>query len=106
MANSIHQLTESIGEVLSNLDDLIQLTSGTSAVVNALGWELPPGVDDIGLAAVDLTDLLQKLKVVADSSSEELKDEVLMASRVAELGFAIGVAADRISELAESLSNL
>jgi Family of unknown function (DUF6603) len=106
MPNTIHHLTESIGEVLSNLDALVQLTSGTSAFVNALGWELPPGVDDIGLTAIDFTNLLQKLKVVTDSSSEELKNEILMASRIADLGLAIGTTADRIQELADSLALL
>ncbi len=106
MANTVNLLTESVGEVLSKLDALVQLTSGTSAFVNALGWELPPGVDDIGLAALDFTDLLQKLKVVADSSSEERKDEILMASRIAELGLAIGATVDSIRELADSLEAL
>ena len=106
MPNSVHQLTQAVGEVLSNLNSIVQVTSGTSAFVNALGWELPPGVDDIGLTAVDLTDVLQKLKAVTDSSSEELDNELLMASRIAELGLAIGVAADHIVEFAESLSTL
>jgi hypothetical protein len=106
MANSVQQLTESIGEVLSNLDGLIQLTSGTSALVNALGWELPPGVDDIGLTALDLTEVLAKLKVVADSSSQDLENEILMAGRIAELGVAIGSAAARLAEFADSLSTL
>src|SRR4029079_12843020 len=104
--NSVRQLTKSIGDVLSKLDALVKLTDGTSAFVNALGWGLPPGVDDIGLAALDLSDLLQKLKAVANSSSEEQKDEILMARRVAELGLAIGTTADHITELADSLSAL
>src|SRR5687767_6382608 len=106
MANSVQQLTESIGEVLSNLDGLIQLTSGTSALVNALGWELPPGIDDIGLTALDLSEVLEKLKVVADSSTQDLENEILMASRIAELGVAIGSAAARLAEFADSLSAL
>ena len=106
MANSVHQLTQTVGEVLSKLDGLIQITSGTSALVNALGWELPPGVDDIGLTAIDFTDLVQKLEVVAQSTSDEQQDEILMASRTAELGLAIGVVTDDLTELADSLSTV
>jgi hypothetical protein len=106
VANTLHQLTAAIGEVLSNLHGLIEVTSGTSAAVNALGWELPPGVDDIGLAALNFADVLEKLKIVVDSSSEESNNELLMAARVAELGIAIGVAADRIRQFADSLQSL
>jgi hypothetical protein len=105
VTNTVHQLTGAIGEVLSKLDAVIQVTSGTSAFVNSLGWELPPGVDDIGLTAVDLTDVLQKIRVVADSSSEELNAEILMASRIAELGLAIGIASIA-SHNSQSLSAL
>ena len=72
-------------------------------LVNALGWALPPGVDDIGLSALDFTDFLEKLRVVVESTESELEDELVMAPRIAELGIATAAMADRIDELAESL---
>lgn len=103
MANTLHTLTEEIGQVLAVLNNVVQLTSGSKAFINALGWELPPGVNDIGLSALDFTDFLEKLRVVIESSESEFEDEFVMAPRVAELGLAAGAMANRISDLAETL---
>lgn len=104
MPNTIQTLTEEIGEVMAQLNQLVQATAGTKTFVNALGWELPPGVDDIGLTAIDFSNLLAKLKIVVESSEAESEDELLMAVRIADLGLAIGATADSVRQLAQSLA--
>jgi hypothetical protein len=101
--NTIQVLTAAIGRVLEDLNGVIGIASGSKGFVNALGWDLPAGVDDIGLAALDFTDVLEKLQRVVKPSRADAADELAMAARVAELAAAIAAAADSIDELAESL---
>jgi hypothetical protein len=103
MANALHTLTEEIGGALESLNDVVQVASGAKGFINALGWELPPGLDDIGLAALDFTDLLQKLKAVVEATESEAGDELLMAARIADLGLAAAALAARVDDLAASL---
>ena len=103
MANTVHALGKEMGRLLAVLNDVIQAASGSKSFINALGWDLPPGVDDIGLGALDLADFLDKLKAAVRPSREDAEDELRMAARIAELGLAAGALADRIADLAESL---
>jgi hypothetical protein len=101
--NTIHTLTAELGRVVATLNNVTQLGSGAKGMVNALGWALPPGLDDIGLAALDFSEFLEKLRVVVESTEAELGDELVMAPRIAELGIATAAMAERIDELADSL---
>lgn len=103
MATTIHALTEQIGKAVERLHGLTQLASGSKGIVNALGWALPPGLDDIGVSALDFGELLEKLRAVVESTESELENELVMAPRIAELGVATAAMADRIDELAEAL---
>ncbi len=103
MPTTIHTLTTALGRVVEALDSATQIGSNAKGLVNALGWSLPPGVDDIGLSALDFTEFLEKLGVVVESTPSELEDELLMAQRVAELGVATAAMAERIDELADTL---
>ena len=103
MPNTIHTLTEAIGRVLAVLNGVVQAGSGARGIINALGWALPPGVNDIGLSALDFTEFLEKLRIVVESTDSELQDELVMAPRIAALGLAAAGVARQIDELAESL---
>ena len=103
MADTIHTLTEQIGRALAFLNDVVAISSGSKDFINALGWELPAGVDDIGLSALDFTDFLEKLNVVLESSESDFENEIVMVPRIAELGLAGGALANSIRELAETL---
>jgi hypothetical protein len=100
---TIHTLTTALGRVVATLNTATQIGTGAKGLVNALGWSLPPGVDDIGLSALDFTEFLEKLRVVVESTPSELEDELLMAQRIAELGVATAAMAERIDELADAL---
>ena len=103
MANTITSLTAELGNLLSALDEVFSRAASTRAYINFLGWELPPGLDDIGLAGVDFTVFLDKLRTVAESSEAEWDDEILIASRIANLAVATGKLVADIHHLAETL---
>jgi hypothetical protein len=73
------------------------------AFINLMGWELPPGVEDIGLATLDLGDFLEKLDAVIGTSAEEWEDEIAMLGRIAELTLAVNTLVQAIRVLAEEL---
>ena len=74
MPTTIHTLTTALGRVVATLNNVTQLGTGAKGMVNALGWALPPGLDDIGLSALDFTDFLEHLRVVVESTESELED--------------------------------
>src|SRR5687768_10458997 len=103
MADTIHTLSNQMGKMLAGLRTLFEEISQTKSLINTLGWEAPPGLDDIGLGTIDFTSFLAKLQAVLDSSKEELEDEVLMAQRIAELSIALKEFVDTIFQLADTL---
>ena len=100
MANTITNLTLELGNILSALEEAFARSASMKAYINFLGWELPPGLDDIGLAGVDFTVFLDKLRTVAESSEAEWDDEILIASRIANLAVATGKLVADIHHLA------
>ena len=103
MANTLNSLTVEIGTMLSALEEAVARSASTKAYINFLGWELPPGLDDIGLAELDFAAFLEKLRIVTESSEAEWEDEILMAPRIAELAIAAGKLVQAIRQLAETL---
>ena len=93
MANKPNTFSDAViglGQVLSILKEVARNSGSVKAFVNFLGWKLPPGLDEIGLTGIDLTDFLGKLGAVLESSEAERDDELLMAARIADLARAMG----------------
>ena len=103
MPNTISTLTLEIGTLLSGLEEIFSRSAAIKGYINFLGWELPSGVDDIGLAALEFAALLEKLEVVTQSSEAEWEDEIVMAPRIAALAVSTSDFVESIRELAESL---
>ncbi|HET9278256.1 MAG TPA: hypothetical protein VFN95_08705, partial [Flavitalea sp.] len=103
MPDTIHTLSSHMGKLLGGLRTLFEEISQTKSLINTLGWEAPPGLDDIGLGTIDFTSFLEKLRIVLDSSKEELEDEILMAARIAELSIALKEFVETIFQLADTL---
>jgi len=103
MGNTLNTITIAIGKALSSLEQVLESSSKAKVLINTLGWELPPGVEDIGLASVDLTDFLEKLRIVTESSGQEWENEPLMAGRIADLGLSLHNLVGEISHLAKEL---
>lgn len=104
MANNlINGATAGVGQLLSYLKEIHDDVGEAKALINLMGWELPPGVEDIGLATIDLGDFLQKLDAVIGASDEEWEDEIAVLGRIADLTLAINSLAQTIRTLADEL---
>ena len=104
MANHIvNRAIAGIGEALSTLAEIHDDINEAKALINLLGWELPPGVEDIGLATLDISDFLEKLDTVLDATQEELDDEIAMFERIAELIETVNSLVQTIYALAQNL---
>jgi hypothetical protein len=101
--NIVHSATAEIGQLLSFLAELHGKIDQAKALINLLGWELPPGVEDIGLASLDLGEFLEKLDAVIGAPDEEWEDELAMLVRIGELALAVEELAQSIRTLAEEL---
>ena len=87
--NIVNSATAEIGELLAYLAEIQGKVDEARALINLMGWELPPGIEDIGLAALDLGDFLEKLDAVIGASDEEWEDELAMAGRITDLALAV-----------------
>jgi hypothetical protein len=103
MANTVTNITVELGNLLSALEEVFARAASTKAYINFLGWELPPGLEDIGLAGVDFAVFLEKLRIVSESSEEDWNNETLIGARIADLAIAITHLVDEIHHLAEAL---
>jgi hypothetical protein len=58
MPSSLDLAIHRIGSALSDIGDTLSRPDGPGELLALLGWDLPPGAADIGLAALDFTDLV------------------------------------------------
>jgi hypothetical protein len=84
MASTLDRLVYEVGRLLKVVSAVISADGGPGAMLRSLGWDLPPGVNDIGLAAVDLSTLVQKVDDVEDALNSGASDAVV-AEKFAEL---------------------
>ncbi len=62
MASSLDLAIARLGVVLTSVADSLSRPDGPAELLGLLGWTLPDGVDDIGLSAIDLTDLVTAIE--------------------------------------------
>jgi hypothetical protein len=101
--NVVQRITTSTGELLSHLAEIQNNITEAKAFVNLMGWELPPGLDDIGLASVNLGDFVQKLDAVTGAPNEVWEDEIAMLILIADLTVAVNNLVTTIITLADEL---
>ena len=65
--------------MLKFLGLLTSAKSGPAALLRSLGWDLPPGAQDLGFAALDVSTLAQKLDALDQALSNGASDAVLAA---------------------------
>jgi len=99
----VQNATAGIGRLLSHLDIVQGDVEEARAFLKLLGWDLPPGLDDIGLAALNLSDFFTKLDAVLGASDAEWDDDLAMAGRIADLALAIEALTRQIHDLAQTL---
>ncbi|MBP8154165.1 MAG: hypothetical protein KAX87_02685, partial [Nitrospira sp.] len=99
----VQNATAGIGRLLSHLDIVQGDVEEARAFLKLLGWELPPGLDDIGLATIDLGNFLTTLDAVIGASDADWNDDLAMAGRIANLALAIEALTRQIHDLAQTL---
>ena len=84
MASTLDWLVYEAGRLLKIISGLISADGGPGALLNSVGWDLPPGANDIGLAAADLSALVRTLDSLDDALTSGASD-VVLAEKFAEL---------------------
>ena len=64
MSSTLDGAIQRIGNGLRAVDHLLLGDNGPGELLNTLGWQLPPGSGDIGLAALDLSALVSKIETL------------------------------------------
>ena len=64
-----------LATVLTATGALARMPDGPRTLLASLGWDLPPGVDDIGLATLDIGDVGQRLTAWNDLAADPEADE-------------------------------
>ena len=67
MASTLDRIAYEAGRILKFVAGMLAQDGGPRTFVNSLGWELPPGVDDLGLAALDLTAVVTKFDALDEA---------------------------------------
>lgn len=106
MVNTLDFLSEEITKLLLPLRNGFSSPAQAEALLQVLGWRLPPGVQDIGLTGIDVQPLVDKLKIVLNSTPDEENDTMLMANRYANLLAAVKTLINNISSTMQALSHL
>ena len=104
--NTLDSLVVGLARALSLLSSALGSTRDAETFLNLLGWDLPPGVKDIGLTGINLQSVSDKLLEVENSTPEERKDNQLMAKRYAELLAAVAELVQNLLSTMKTLSTL
>ncbi len=59
--NSLESIASGIGSALEPLTSALASPKNAEKFLNYLGWELPPGVEDIGLTSLNIIPLIEKI---------------------------------------------
>lgn len=84
------RLLAGVGSVLAAVGSVAALPEGPRLLLRSLGWDLPPSVDDVGLAALDLGEVGRRLTIWTELASDPESDEGDAAGALAELALAVG----------------
>jgi len=94
-----HTLLAGVGTVLAAAGSVGRVPGGPRLLLRSLGWDLPAGVEDIGLAALDIGDVGERLTAWTELTSDPEADEGDEAAALAELAISVGHAIVSLSEV-------
>ena len=80
-------LLAGIASVLTVAGSIAKITGGPRVLLAKLGWDLPPGVDDIGLAGLDIARVgtrLTRWTTLAADPDTSTADQALALAELAE----------------------
>jgi hypothetical protein len=97
--STLDRAGEHLAGALRLLQDLAGDARAARDLLAMLGWDLPPAVTDIGLAGLDVGNLVQRLQDLTDLRGQEDASDADLAAAVAEVLLALGQAYDDIDAL-------
>jgi hypothetical protein len=99
--------TDRIGEHLARAIRILGQVSGdvrtAGHMLAILGWDLPPGVEDIGLAGLDVARVRDRIDNLTETRSREDASDLETAAAIAEVLGALAEAFEGIEEISRSL---
>ena len=104
-SGSLDILGREFAKAVAPLESILSSPEEARVLLNELGWDLPPGVDDIGLS-VDVRAVIDQLQVIDRSTPDERKDPAVMAARYGELLVKVARLVADIRVAAAALSNV
>jgi hypothetical protein len=104
--DSIGRVATEIGLALVPLQHAVQTPEAAATLLNVLGWELPPGITDLQLSNLDLSDLIAKIEAVSDLTPEQEGDLTLVLEKYGELIAAIAKLIAAIEQIVSAFANL
>ncbi|MDJ0762835.1 MAG: hypothetical protein QNJ97_07575 [Myxococcota bacterium] len=96
-------LAHQFGALLQPLVQAGKSPKNAKQFMRDLGFELPPGVNDIGLAALSVSDLIDAIKALRAASAQDLEDELTAAALYAAVLVAAGKLIKDVGDLAANL---
>jgi hypothetical protein len=103
MTTSVERAGEHLARAFRALDRVRGDVQSARQLLALLGWDLPPGVDDIGLTLLDVTTLASKLDDLVEVRSREDASDLELATAVAEVILAVADTIDSTDQLIEAL---
>lgn len=103
---TVSRLTTEVSSLLAPLGGALAGPEQAEQFVRDLGWELPPGAADIGLAGLSVANLVNKALILARSTDAEWDDEILIVSRVAAVTIEIGKTVAAVKQVMDALPAL
>lgn len=94
-----------IARALRQLRVPVASIDGRTELLSALGWTLPPGVNDVAIGAIDVADVLEKFDTLNRSTDAEENETLLMLERDAQLALAIGKFVQSLATLSAQVFN-
>jgi hypothetical protein len=99
-------LVTQVSRALEPLGSAVASPAQASQFLATLGWDLPPGVSDIGLAGTDLTALMNAALTLARSTDAEWAEPTLIAGRVANVVLKLGQVTHAVTSVMDGLGSL
>jgi hypothetical protein len=103
MPSTIDRISEHIARVIGDLGQVSGDVNAARQLLAMLGWGLPPGVGDIGLAALDVSQLASSLDALTELRSREDATDLELTLAIAAVIDALITAYEGIQLLAGSL---
>jgi hypothetical protein len=100
MASTLDRAIEELARAAADLDDLSDDLRRAGQLLALLGWELPPGVADIGLTRIDVAEVVVRLRELTALRSSETTTELELAAAQAELAIAVAAALEGLEGIA------